>query len=71
MSGRTNIVDKDDIENLITTTGNDIEHLFPLLIADITTTEFCLSPDFSDEEIRTLPLRFLKSGLTISACVRK
>lgn len=52
MSGRTNIVDQDDIEKLITATGNDIEHLFPLLIEDITTTEFCLSPDFSDEEVQ-------------------
>lgn len=52
MSGRTNIGDQDDIENLITTTGKDIEHIFPLLIADITTTEFCLSPDFSDEEVQ-------------------
>lgn len=52
MSGRTNIGDRDDIENLITTTGKDIEHIFPLLIADITTTEFCLSPDFSDEEVQ-------------------
>src|SRR5690606_20612650 len=52
VSGRTNIVDKDEIEYLITTTGKDIVHLFPLLIADITTTEFCLSPDFSDEEVQ-------------------
>jgi exodeoxyribonuclease VIII len=35
MSGRTNIVDKDDIEYLITTTGKEIEHLF-LLLTDIT-----------------------------------
>ncbi|ELH8607279.1 exodeoxyribonuclease VIII [Enterobacter asburiae] len=51
MSGRTSIGDQDDIENLITTTGKDIEHISPLLIADITTTEFCLSPEFSDEEV--------------------
>ena len=60
MSGRTNIVDQDDIENLITTTGKDIEHIFPLLIADITTTEFCLSPDFSDEEVQDVATTILE-----------
>lgn len=60
MSGRTNIVDQDDIEKLITTTGNDIEHLFPLLIADITTSEFCLSPDFSDEEVQDVATTILE-----------
>ncbi|HCT9943186.1 TPA: exodeoxyribonuclease VIII [Enterobacter kobei] len=60
MSGRTNIVDQDDIEKLITATGNDIEHIFPLLIADITTTEFCLSPDFSDEEVQDVATTILE-----------
>ena len=60
MSGRTNIVDQDDIEKLITTTGNDIAHLFPLLITDITTTEFCLSPDFSDEEVQDVATTILE-----------
>ncbi|EPK6614835.1 exodeoxyribonuclease VIII [Enterobacter cloacae] len=60
MSGRTNIVDKDDIEYLIATTGKDIEHLFPLLIADITATEFCLSPDFSDEEVQDVATTILE-----------
>ncbi|WP_171857677.1 exonuclease family protein [Enterobacter kobei] len=60
VSGRTNIVDKDDIEYLITTTGKDIEHLFPLLIADITTTEFCMSPDFSDEEVQDVATTILE-----------
>ena len=60
MSGRTNIGDKDYIENLITTTGKDIEHIFPLLIADITTTEFCLSPDFSDEEVQDVATTILE-----------
>ena len=60
VSGRSNIVDKDDIEYLITTTGKDIEHLFPLLIADITTTEFCLSPDFSDEEVQDVATTILE-----------
>lgn len=60
VSGRTNIVDKDDIEYLITTTGKDIEHLFPLLIADITTNEFCLSPDFSDEEVQDVATTILE-----------
>lgn len=60
MSGRTNIGDQDDIENLITTTGNDIEHIFPLLIADITSTEFCLSPEFSDEEVHDVATTILE-----------
>ncbi|WP_320730359.1 exonuclease family protein [Enterobacter sichuanensis] len=60
MSGRTNIIDQDDIEKLITATGNDIEHIFPLLIADITTTEFCLSPDFSDEEVQDVATTILE-----------
>ena len=60
MSGRTNIVDQDDIEKLITSTGNNIEHIFPLLIADITTTEFCLSPDFSDEEVQDVATTILE-----------
>ncbi|MBT2089501.1 exodeoxyribonuclease VIII [Enterobacter bugandensis] len=60
MSGRTNIGDQEDIENLITTTGKDIEHIFPLLIADITTIEFCLSPDFSDEEVQDVATTILE-----------
>ncbi|WP_347004261.1 exodeoxyribonuclease VIII [Enterobacter roggenkampii] len=60
MSGRTNIGDQDDIENLINTTGKDIEHIFPLLIADITTTDFCLSPDFSDEEVQDVATTILE-----------
>lgn len=60
VSGRTNIVDKDEIEYLITTTGKDIVHLFPLLIADITTTEFCLSPDLSDEEVQDVATTILE-----------
>ena len=60
MSGRTNIGDQDDIENLNTTTGKDIEHIFPLLIADITSTEFCLSPEFSDEEVHDVATTILE-----------
>ncbi|HCM9478381.1 TPA: exodeoxyribonuclease VIII [Enterobacter roggenkampii] len=60
MSGRTNIGDQDDIENLITTTGKDIKHIFPLLIADITTTELSLSPDFSDEEVQDVATTILE-----------
>ncbi|MCM7396615.1 exodeoxyribonuclease VIII [Enterobacter cloacae] len=60
MSGRTNIGDQDDIKNLISTTGKDIENLFPLLIADITATEFCLSPDFSDEEVQDVATTILE-----------
>lgn len=60
MSGRTNIGDQDDIENLTATTGKDIEHIFPLLIADITTTEFSLSPYFSDDEVQDVATTILE-----------
>lgn len=60
MSGRTNIVDQDDIEYLSSATGKGIEHLFPLLIADILTTELCLSPDFSDEEVQDVATTILE-----------
>lgn len=60
MSGRTNIVDKDDIEYLIATAGKEIEQIIPLLIADITATEFCLSPDFSDEEVQDVATTILE-----------
>ncbi|MEG6448909.1 exodeoxyribonuclease VIII [Enterobacter cloacae] len=60
MSGRTNIVDNDDIEYLIDTTGKEIEQIIPLLIADITATEFCLSPDFSDEEVQDVATTILE-----------
>lgn len=60
MSGRTNIGDQDDIGNLTATTGKDIEHIFPLLIADITTTEFSLSPYFSDEEVQDVATTILE-----------
>lgn len=54
LSGRTDIIHNDDAEYLITCTGHHIEDLFPLLIADIITTELCLSPDFSNEDIRDI-----------------
>lgn len=60
MSGRTNIVDNDDIEYLIATTGKETEQIIPLLIADITATEFCLSPDFSDEEVQDVATTILE-----------
>lgn len=60
MSGRTNIVNNDDIEYLIATTGKEIEQIIPLLIADITATEFCLSPDFSDEEVQDVATTILE-----------
>ncbi|HBH6930742.1 TPA: exodeoxyribonuclease VIII [Enterobacter cloacae] len=60
MSGRINIVDNDDIEYLIATTDKEIEQIIPLLIADITATEFCLSPDFSDEEVQNVATTILE-----------
>lgn len=70
MSGRTNIVDNDDIEYLIATTGKEIEQIIPLLIADITATEFCLSPDFSDEEVQDVATTILEKW-SDDICVRQ
>lgn len=70
MSGRTNILDNDDIEYLIATTGKEIEQIIPLLIADITATEFCLSPDFSDEEVQDVATTILEKW-SDDICVRQ
>lgn len=52
ISGCTGIMGKEEAEGVIACTGYLIPDIFPLLIADIVTTEFCLSPDFSNEEIQ-------------------
>lgn len=54
ISGRTNIMSKEEAESVVTCTGHTIADVLPLLITDITTTEFCLSPDFSDDEIHNV-----------------
>ncbi|MCO5781594.1 hypothetical protein [Citrobacter meridianamericanus] len=51
LSGRTDIMGKEEAEGVVTCTGHLIAEVTPLLIIDIATTEFCLSPNFNDEEI--------------------
>ncbi|QIU89348.1 exodeoxyribonuclease VIII [Yokenella regensburgei] len=51
ISGRTNVMSKEEAEGVVACTGHPIPDIFPLLIADIAVTECCLLPDFSDEEV--------------------
>jgi exodeoxyribonuclease VIII len=51
ISGRTNIMSAVEAEIVIACTGHLPSIIIPLLMIDIATTEFCLSPDFDDEEI--------------------
>lgn len=61
ISGRTNIIGEDDIEKLANDAGHLIPVILPMLIADIITTEFCLSPDFSDEEAQDVATTILEN----------
>lgn len=61
ISGRTNIMGKEEAENVVAGTGQLVSDVIPLLMADITTTEFCLSPEFSDEEIHDVATTMLDS----------
>ncbi len=61
ISGRTNIMGKEEAEDVVAGTGQLVSDVIPLLMADITTTEFCLSPEFSDEEIHDVATTMLDS----------
>ncbi|HDR2353320.1 TPA: exodeoxyribonuclease VIII [Enterobacter roggenkampii] len=61
LSGRNRIMGKEEAEDVVVSTGHHVSHVIPLLIADIGTTEFCLSPDFSDEEIHDVSTTILDS----------
>lgn len=61
ISGRTNIMGKEEAEGVVACTGQLVSDVIPLLMADITTTEFCLSPEFSDEEIHDVATTMLDS----------
>ncbi|MCK7409672.1 exodeoxyribonuclease VIII [Enterobacter bugandensis] len=61
ISGRTNIMGKQEAEGVVACTGKLVSDVIPLLMADITTTEFCLSPEFSDEEIHDVATTMLDS----------
>lgn len=61
ISGRTNIMGKEEAERVVKCTGHSVSDLIPLLMTDIATTEYCLSPDFSDEEIHDVATTLLDS----------
>ncbi|WQI92429.1 hypothetical protein R5O97_06170 [Citrobacter freundii] len=70
LSGRTAIMGKEEAEDVVTCTGHLIADVTPLLIIDIATTEFCLSPNFSDEEIHDVATTIL-DGWSDDAAVRQ
>ncbi|EMC1013067.1 exodeoxyribonuclease VIII [Enterobacter bugandensis] len=61
ISGRTNIMGKEEAEGVVACTGQLVSDVISLLMADITTTELCLSPDFTDEEIHDVATTMLDS----------
>jgi exodeoxyribonuclease VIII len=60
ISGHTNIIDREDADGLITRAGLTAAEIYPLLISDIESAEFLLSPDFSDEEIHCVATTLLE-----------
>ena len=61
ISGRTNIMGKEEAEGVVACAGQLVSDVVPLLMEDITATEFCLSPDFTDEEIHDVATTMLDS----------
>ncbi|MBJ8739299.1 hypothetical protein I5370_04415 [Citrobacter sp. FDAARGOS_156] len=61
LSGRTDIMGKEEAEGVVACTGHIIADVLPLLIIDIATTEFCLSPNFNDDEIHDVATTILDS----------
>lgn len=61
ISGRTDIMGKEEAEGVVACTGQFVSDVIPLLMEDITATEFCLSPDFTDEEIHDVATTMLDS----------
>jgi exodeoxyribonuclease VIII len=59
LSGRTDIMGKEEAESVVSCTGHMIPHIVPMLIDTIITTESCLSPAFSDEEIHDVATTIL------------
>lgn len=70
ISGRTNIMGKEEAEGVVACTGQLVSDVIPLLMADIITTEYCLSPDFTDEEIHDVATTMLDSW-SDDICVRQ
>lgn len=61
LSGRTRIVDKADVSELLQAASLKTSDVIPLLMQDIATTEFCLSPDFSELEIQDVATTILEN----------
>lgn len=61
LSGRTCIVDKADVSELLQAASQKTASVIPLLMQDIATTEFCLSPDFSELEIQDVATTILEN----------
>ncbi|MDM3318026.1 hypothetical protein OGV94_07025 [Citrobacter sp. Ce006] len=70
LSGRTDIMGKEEAEGVVACTGHIIADVLPLLIIDIATTEFCLSPNFSDEEVHDVATTIL-DGWSDDAAARQ
>ncbi|WP_262785898.1 hypothetical protein [Citrobacter cronae] len=70
LSGRTDIMGKEEAEGVVVCTGHIIADVLPLLVIDIATTEFCLSPNFSDEDIHDVATTIL-DGWSDDAAVRQ
>ena len=61
ISGRTDIIGKEEVEGVLSRIGQLVSDVIPLLMVDIITTELCLSPEFSDEEIHDVATTMLDS----------
>ncbi|MFQ3394367.1 hypothetical protein P9477_13050, partial [Enterobacter mori] len=59
LSGRTNVMAKEEAEGVVNCTGHLIPHIMPMLMDTIITTESCLTPAFSDEEIHDVATTIL------------
>ncbi|WP_447215482.1 hypothetical protein [Citrobacter pasteurii] len=70
LSGRTDIMGKEEAEGVVACTGHIIADVLPLLIIDIATTEFCLSPNFNDDEIHDVATTIL-DGWSNDAALRQ
>ena len=71
LSGRTDIMGKEEAEGVVACTGHIIADILPMLIIDIATTEFCLSPNFSDEEVHDVATTILDSWSDDAAARQK
>ncbi|WP_421636696.1 exodeoxyribonuclease VIII [Enterobacter ludwigii] len=61
ISGRTDVMAKEEAEGVVACTGHLISDVIPLIMADIITTEYSLSPDFTEEEIHDVATTMLDS----------